>query len=98
MTSEEKEMHSLSEICRAWELAPILTAAKSATGTIHNITILETRETRYVLSGYKYSQKERQRIVCEHDLTLYVQAHGLSAWGWAHSYKHWHFTSSAAEE
>lgn len=79
MIEEGKEMHTLSEICRAWELAPILSATTPATGTIHNITILETKEARYVLRAYKYALKERQRIVCEHALTTYVQAHGFSA-------------------
>lgn len=70
---------STADICRSWNLPPILSTMAPSTGTIHHITILSTSEANYVLRAYRYAPKDRSRIVTEHAVASYVQAHGLPA-------------------
>jgi homoserine kinase type II len=70
---------STLEISSAWNLPPIISTRTPPTGTIHQITLLSSNEGSYVLRAYRYAQKDRSRIVTEHALASYVQAHGLPA-------------------
>lgn len=70
---------SNEEISSAWHLSPILSTATPSTGTLHRILLLSTREANYVLRAYRYAPKDRSRVVYEHAIARYVQAHGLPA-------------------
>ncbi len=66
-------------ISSAWNLPSIHAKATPTTGTIHQILLLSTNETTYVLRAYRYAQKDRSRIVAEHALSTYAHAQGLPA-------------------
>jgi len=70
---------STMEISSAWNLPPIISTGTPPTGTIHQITLLASNEGSYVLRAYRYAPKDRSRIMTEHALASYVQAHGLPA-------------------
>ncbi len=71
---------STTEVSRSWNLPPIVSTMVPSTGTIHQTTLLSTRTNdNYVLRAYRYTQKDRSRIVVEHAISSYVQAHGLPA-------------------
>lgn len=68
-----------SDICRAWDLPPILSSVQAETGTIHRTFLLKTAMKNYALRAYRYNAEDRWRIVYEHDLIAYVRAHDLPA-------------------
>jgi len=68
-----------SDICRAWDLSPILSSVQAETGTIHRTFLLKTATGNYALRAYRYKAEDRWRIACEHALIAYVQAHHLPA-------------------
>lgn len=70
---------SNAEISRTWNLSPILSTWTPETGTIHQTMLLSTTEGNYALRAYRYTQKERSRIVSEHSISFYAQTQGLPA-------------------
>lgn len=70
---------SLAEISAAWNLPPIVATLAPSTGTLHHVTLLIAHEAKYVLKAYRDAQKDRARMVAEHAVAAYVQAHGLPA-------------------
>lgn len=71
---------STVEVSRSWNLPPIVSTTVPSTGTIHQVTLLSTHTNEhYVLRAYRYTQKDRARIVAEHAIASYVLAHGLPA-------------------
>jgi homoserine kinase type II len=72
-----KFMLDLSDLRRVWQLPPILTTWTPETGTIHRTLLLKTIQGSYALRAYRYGVDDRWRIVCEHAVIAYGQAHGL---------------------
>ena len=72
-------MIDLANICRAWNLSPVLSSVQAETGTIHRTFLLKTISGKYALRAYRYTAEERWRIVCEHNLIAYVRDHNLPA-------------------
>lgn len=70
---------SNEEVSNTWNISPIVSTMTPPTGTIHQITLLSTNEASYVLRAYRYAQKDRSRIIVEHALSSYAQAHGIPA-------------------
>ncbi len=71
---------SLTELCRAWNLSPLLSTWTPDSGTIHQTLLLKTVSGEsYALRTYRYDATQRWRIVCEHALIAYACAHGLPA-------------------
>lgn len=72
-------MLALSDLCSAWKLSPVLSAWTPETGTIHRTLLLKTADGSYALRAYRYTADKRWRILGEHALIIYAQAHGLPA-------------------
>jgi len=72
-------MFDLSDLCRAWNLPPVLSMWTPETGAVHRTFLLKTADGNYALRAYRYAAHDRWRIASEHALITYVQAHGLPA-------------------
>lgn len=75
----ETHMIPFTEIRRAWHLPSIDATTKPTMGTIHQIFLLSTKESTYVLRAYRHTAKDQRLIVYEHAIAAYVKAHGLPA-------------------
>jgi homoserine kinase type II len=70
-------MIDLSDVRKAWNLAPILSTTTPPAGTIHQTLLLKTAAEEYVLRAYRYQAADRWRITSEHALIAHVHAQGL---------------------
>lgn len=64
----------------AWQLPPIRASWPPETGTVHQTRLFATDDgQRYAWRIYRYPAEDRERIVQEHALSVFVRAHGLPA-------------------
>lgn len=70
-------MMNLTDLCAAWQLAPILRTWTPDTGTVHQTLLFSTVDGAYALRAYRYTTDDRRKIVSEHAIIAFSQSHGL---------------------
>lgn len=70
-------LHVVEQILHQWGLGTVLSASRPDTGSVHQIILVTTTRGRYVLRGYRYS--DREPVEREHAIICSVRRQGIPA-------------------